>query len=167
MVVERHLDRRDHQLLHDLQQQIVAGHLEAVAEALLRRDIDVGTLAVVEDVVGNDEVGGAATNVDGRKGHPLAARLAIRLRHSRPADRLEEVLRPAGEVLLAFAEQVDHLGAGGLIPFCVDARKLRPCQLPAGLIQPQVLVVPAERLPDEGHCLLHAAGKDVTLRLRH
>eukprot|EP01034_Spumella_vulgaris_P045291 gene45291-56413_t len=104
---QRRLDRRQHMALYDAQQDIVAGHVEALAELLFREKRHRRSGAF-EPVGVDDEIGRAATHVDAGDVEHVLGRLAARL-----ARDLEEAACVAAEIAGDLGvESVSTRGAG-------------------------------------------------------
>ena len=147
----RRLDRRQDVALHDAQQDVVARHIEALAELLLGEQRDRGT-ATLEMVVVDDEVGGAAADVDAGDAQRAVRRLAARL-----AGHLEEAARVAAEIARHLGVEIDELRAARLVPVGQHARRRRG----------RVVELPAHHHPDEVARGLGALAEDQALGQRH
>ena len=147
----RRLDRRQHVALHDAQQDVVARHVEALAELLLREQRHRGAGAL-EAVGIDDEVGGAAADIDAGDGERAVGRPAARL-----AGDLEEAARVAAEIARDLGVEIDELGAARLVPVGQHARRRRR----------RIVELPAHHHPHEVARRLGALAEDQALGQRH
>ena len=148
--------RQDHPLDHRLQ-DVVAGDLEALAEVLGRQDRAV----VLGTVGGDDQVGGAAADVDARDPEARLRRRSRRRRLGRIVDERpllaqqpEELGQLARELLGDLGVEIDQMGAAGLVP--ADHH--------AGLREARRrLAAPAEQVPDQADRALGARAHQALL----
>ena len=147
----RRLDRRQDMGLHDAQQDVVARDVEALAELLLGEQRDRGAGAL-EAVAVDDEVGGAAADIDAGDRERAVARPAARL-----AGDLEEAPRIAAEIARHLGVEIDELGAARLVPVGQHARRRR-----GGIVE-----LPAHHHPHEVARGLGALAEDQALGERH
>src|SRR5260370_1433430 len=103
--------------LDHAQQDVVARHVEAFTELLLgeQRDRGAGTLEVI---VVDDEVGGAAADIDAGDTERAVGRPAARL-----AGDLEEAPCIAAEIARDLGVEIDELCAARLVPVGQHARR--------------------------------------------
>ena len=147
----RRLDRRQHVALHDAQQDVVARHVEALAELLLGEQGHRGAGAL-EPVGVDDEVGRAAADIDAGDAERLLGRPAARL-----ARDLEEAAGVAAEIARDLGVEIDELGAARLVPVGQHARRRR-CR---------IVELPAHHHPHEIARRLGALAEDQALGERH
>ncbi len=107
-VANRLQQHRQHVALDQSAQHVVAGDVEALAKLLGGFD----RRAAFQLIGGDDEVGGAAADVDA--GQPQAGRLAVAFPYS--PEHLEEQRGVALEVVLDLVVEEHDLGAGRLVP---------------------------------------------------
>ena len=137
--------------LHDAQQDVVARHVEALAELLLGKQRHRGAGAF--EVIGiDDEVGGAAADIDAGDAERAVGRPAARL-----GGDLEEAARVAAEIARDLGVEIDELGAARLVPVGQHARRRRR----------RIVELPAHHHPHEVARRLGALAEDQALGQRH
>ncbi len=147
----RQFDRRQHMALHDAQQDVVARHVEALAELLLGEQGHRGAGAF--EVIGiDDEVGGAAADVDAGDAERAVGRPAARL-----AGDLEEASGVAAEIARDLGVEIDQLGAARLVPVGQYAGRRRR----------RIVELPAHHHPHQVARRLGALAEDQALGERH
>ena len=164
-VLQGFLEAGQDELLDHVEQDVVARHLEAITETLFRHDVHVtaagGVARPVQPVVSNDQIRGAATDVDGGQRDALTICLAG------ARDGVEKLFGVARKVFVHFGVEVHQLTARGLVPFHAYLGQRRSGRRGVLIVGVQFIGLPVQALPHQADGVAHAFLKDAALSLRH
>ncbi len=157
-----------HAALNNIQQNVVTRHLKSLAEQQVWRDLDVAPGAVIQLIVDDGHISGAAADIDRRHPQGAARHFVRRADTVRAGKRGKKGLCLSGVVRDSFVIEPDQLTAAGFIPLHLDLRDGYHALIALLAVREIVILrVPTHRFPYQSDGFKHAAAEDLALLLRH